>query len=295
MRSTFSRAALGALLVISLSGAAAPAAQSAPPEPPAAYAGLTDGTDWSCRPSAAHPNPVVMLHGLTGTSESNWAYLAPELVASGYCVFTVTYGQLTPGATVGGMGPIAESAQQVADFVGRVRAVTGAARVDIVGHSQGGFIGLYLPKVLGMADRIGRVVALGPPTHGTTVSGLTDFADAFGIRPLVDFLLRAGGCDACADALPGSPTVTALTTGPIAQPGVAYTIVATRYDTVVTPPDTSFVREAGVQNLYVQDVCPYDPVGHTGMAIDLSVLNIVRNALDPAHAGPVFCWFGPPD
>ena len=292
MRTRLSRAALGALvMVVSLVGVAAPAG-SVPAQ--VAPALLEDGTDWSCRPSASHPNPVVMLHGLTGTSESNWAYLAPELVRSGYCVFTTTYGQTVPGAPLGGMGPIAESAQEVADFVARVRAVTGAAEVDVVGHSEGGFIGLYLAKVLGLADRIGRVVALGPPTHGTTVSGITEFADAYGVRPLLDLVLQIAGCAACVDAFPGSPTVRALTTGPIAQPGVEYTIVATRHDGVVTPPSTAFVPEPGVRNVYVQDVCPYDPVGHIGLALDPSVLNIVRNALASTPGAPVSCWFGPP-
>lgn len=295
MRTRFSRAALGALLVVvSVVGAAAPAG-SVPAPARADGPILEDGTDWGCRPSAAHPNPVVMLHGLTGTSSSNWAYLAPGLVESGYCVFTTTYGQTVPAAPVGGMRPIAESARQVADFVALVRWVTGAAEVDIVGHSQGGFIALYLAKVLGLAGSIGRVVALGPPTHGTTVSGLTDFADAYGVRPFLDFVLRAAGCDACADALPGTPTVRALSIWPIAQPGVEYTIVATRNDAVVTPTATAFVPEWGVRNLYVQDVCPFDPVGHTGMAIDPSVLSIVRNALASTPSAPVSCWFGPPD
>lgn len=291
MRSTFLRAALAALLATALFTTTSGGVDAAPA---VAASDPVDGTDWSCRPSRAHPNPVVMLHGLTGTSEANWTYLAPELVANGYCVFTLTYGRVAPDIDLGGMGPIAESAEEVADFIGRVRNATGADRVDIVGHSEGGFIGLYVPKVLGLSGAVGRVVALAPPTHGTTVSGLTVFADFFGIRPLLDYVLRVFGCDACSDALPGSPTVAALTTGPIAQPGVDYTIVATRYDVIVTPTATAFVPEPGVDNLYVQDVCPYDPVGHVGLALDPSVLGIVLDALDPAHAGPVACGFGPP-
>jgi triacylglycerol esterase/lipase EstA (alpha/beta hydrolase family) len=291
VRSTFLRAALAALLVTALFTTTSGGAGASPG---VASSDPVDGTDWSCRPSRAHPNPVVMLHGLTGTSESNWTYLAPELVANGYCVFTLTYGRVSPDIDLGGMGPIAESAEEVADFIGRVRAATGADRVDIVGHSEGGFIGLYVPKVLGLSGDVGRVVALAPPTHGTTVSGLTDFADFFGIRPLLDYVLRVFGCDACADALPGSPTVAALTAGPIAQPAVDYTIIATHYDGIVTPTATAFVPEAGVDNLYVQDVCPADRVGHIGLALDPSVLGIILNALDPAHAEPVACWFGPP-
>lgn len=303
MRSTLFRAALAALLALVLSattvgGAGATSRASSASAASTGSSGSSvaaeDGTDWRCRPSAAHPNPVVVLHGLSGTSESTWTYLSPQLVNAGYCVFTLTYGRVSPDIELGGLAPIANSAREVAAFVGRVRSATGAARVDIVGHSEGGFLGLYIPKVLGLSGQIGRVVALAPPTHGTTVSGLTQFADLFGVRPLVDELLRRFGCAACADVLPGSRVVTTLNTGPVAQRGVAYTIVATRLDVVVTPPATAFVAEPGVRNVFVQDVCPRDPVGHTGLALDRSVLGIVLNALDPAHPRPVDCAVGLP-
>lgn len=294
MRSTLFRAALAALLALVPLAATAGGASGAPGAPSGRSALVADGTDWRCRPPAAHPNPVIVLHGLAGTAESGWAYLGPQLKAAGYCVFTLTYGRVSPDVEIGGLAPIARSAGEVATFVGRVRSATGAARVDIVGHSEGGFLGLYVPKVLGLGGQVGRVVALAPPTHGTTVSGLTQFADLFGIRPLVDELLRVFGCDACRDVLPGGRAVVALNDGPVAQPGVAYTIVATRFDVVVTPASTAFVRESGVRNVYVQDVCPNDPVGHTGMALDRSVLGIVLNALDPAHPRPVACAVGLP-
>ncbi|HEY8523778.1 MAG TPA: alpha/beta fold hydrolase [Acidimicrobiales bacterium] len=289
------RAALAALLApvpLVATAGGADAAPRAPAAPVTASSG--DGTDWRCRPPAAHPNPVVLLHGLTGTGEGSWTYLGPRLRDAGYCVFTPTYGRITPDVEIGGLAPIAQSAQEVAAFVDQVRAATGAARVDIVGHSEGGFLGLYLPKVLGLSGQVERVVALAPPTHGTTVSGLVTFADVLGIRPLVDELLRTFGCAACADTLPGAPPVAALTAGPIARPGVAYTIVATRADLVVTPSGSAFVREPGVRNVHVQDVCPFDPVGHVGLALDRSVLGIVLNALDPAHARPVHCGVGIP-
>src|SRR6266540_6891961 len=110
VRSTFFRAALAALLAMALIATTSGGASAAPK---VLAADPVDGTDWSCRPSAAHPDPVVMLHGLTGTSEGNWTYLAPQLVANGYCVFTLTYGRVSPDIDLGGMGPIAQSAQEV--------------------------------------------------------------------------------------------------------------------------------------------------------------------------------------
>jgi pimeloyl-ACP methyl ester carboxylesterase len=279
VRSTVLRAALGALLVTLLvSGTAC----APPPAPPAA-----------CRATAHHRNPVVMLHGLGGNAESNWFYMAPALRDAGYCVYALTYGQAVPNIAIGGLRPIAESAEQIVDYLDEVRRVTGADKVDIVGHSQGGLHALYITKVLGLSDHVGRVVALAPPTHGTTVSGLIDFATLAGLRDLVDDVLRTYGCFACIDALPGSDLLDELAAGPIAQRGVDYTIVTTRYDVVVTPTASSYVNEPGVHNLGIQDICPNDPVGHVGMAFDPGVLDIVLNALDQARTQQVRCGVGP--
>ncbi|MET9268584.1 alpha/beta fold hydrolase [Kribbella sp. NPDC003557] len=250
--------------------------------------------DWDCKPSAAHPNPLVLLHGLGGNGPGNYSYLGSFLAAKGYCAFTLTYGQATPEIPVGGTVSIAESSKEIAAFVRRVRQATGAAKVDIVGHSEGGFQSIYGPKVLGYAGQVGKVVALAPPTHGTTFGGLVSVGDYLGLGPLVDQVLRQFGCPACDELIVGGAAVAKLTAGPIAQPGVKYTMIASRFDALVTPHETSFIREPGVANLYVQNSCPLDPVGHVGLAFDPTVAQLVANALDPAHAKPVVCAFGPP-
>ncbi len=250
--------------------------------------------DWGCRPSPAHPRPVVLLHGLGGNGPGHFSFLGPHLAGAGYCAFAPTYGQATPLIPVGGTVSITRSAPEIAAFIDRVRATTGAARVDLVGHSEGAFQSLYGPKILGYHAKIGTVVALAPPTHGTTFGGLISFGDVLGLRPLVDLVLATFGCQFCTETVVGGSAVRRLTEGPIAQPGIAYTIIASRYDTLVTPTETSFVREPGVRNFYVQDVCPADPVGHIGMAFDTGIAQMITNALDPATARPVSCGFGPP-
>ena len=250
--------------------------------------------DWTCKPSAAHPDPLVLLHGLGGNGPGNYSYLGPFLAAKGYCAFTLTYGQATPEIPVGGTVSIAQSSAEIEAFVQRVRQTTGAAKVDIVGHSEGGFQSIYGPKVRGYADEVGKVVALAPPTHGTTFGGLVSVGDYLGLRPLVDQVLAEFGCPACDELIVGGTAVDKLTAGPIAQPGVSYTVIASRFDALVTPHETSFIREPGVTNKYVQDVCPADPVGHVGLAFDPTVAQLVANALDPTHAVPVTCAFGPP-
>jgi pimeloyl-ACP methyl ester carboxylesterase len=251
--------------------------------------------DWRCRPSAEHPDPVVMLHGLGANGDANYAgYLGPYVAGQGYCVFAPTYGRVSSAYPVGGLASIEESAPQIEAYIDEVLDVTGASRADLVGHSEGGFQSLYGPKVLGYADRVDTVVAMAPPTHGTDVSGLVALGNLLGLSDPIRQALRAFGCAACDDLTVDGPAVQTLNDGPIAQDGVAYTIIASRTDTVVTPYETAFVDEPGVENVLVQDVCPFDPVGHVGLAFDSGVAQMVTNALDPATAKPVSCGVGFP-
>ncbi|WP_051790972.1 esterase/lipase family protein [Amycolatopsis jejuensis] len=252
--------------------------------------------DPSCRPSAAHPRPVVFLHGLGATSDEDLNFLQEHVAAQGYCTFSRTYGAYPQFPVVGGLRPIADSAREIKQFTSEVLAQTGARQVDLVGHSEGGFQSLYVTKTQGIADRIGSVVAIAPPTHGTTFAGLTKLAYLLGQaeRDAVGQALRTLGCPACDDLITGGSAVQTLTNGPIAQPGVRYTVITSRFDELVTPTETSFVREPGVTNEYVQDTCPFDPVGHVGEAYDLNVWHLVTNALDPAHATKFFCTAGSP-
>src|SRR5437588_5144081 len=43
--------------------------------------------NWSCVPTAAHPNPVVLVHGTFENKYDNWSYISPALASAGYCVF----------------------------------------------------------------------------------------------------------------------------------------------------------------------------------------------------------------
>jgi pimeloyl-ACP methyl ester carboxylesterase len=256
---------------------------------PAAPAPNAGWNDWSCRPSSVHPSPVVLLHGL-GATEEDWSYLAPTLVRSGFCVFTLTYGQASEPALfeTGGTGPMHESAQEIADFADRVRAATGALKVDLVGHSEGGLHALYIPKVLRSAREIGKVITMGTDVHGFGPVQTTELLTVLGLRDLAEAVVEGFDCQGCSDILPGSEFRTTLAEGPVAQPGIGYTLIFTRLDEaalVFAPLGSPFLIEPGVRNMFVQDRCPLDLVGHTMLPFARSVASLVLRALDPKLPG----------
>jgi len=238
----------------------------------------------SCQ-STVDPNPVVLVNGTFNVMSDAFGALAPDLANAGYCVYTFNYGGSTPTDQVQAIGPVVESAQELDTFVAQVKAQTGASKVDLVGYSQGGMLAEYYTKVLGGAPNVHSLVGLGPSTHGTTLDGITSFAAVFpqGNQLVADF------CPACVDQEVGSTVIDTLDSGPIAQPGVNYTIIDTQYETVVTPVGSSFINEPGVTNEYIQTSCPYDFVDHIDLPYDNVVIQLVKNALTPATATAPNC------
>jgi pimeloyl-ACP methyl ester carboxylesterase len=261
----------------------------------AAPAGASGAVNVATCRSAAHPTPVVLLHGLTANKDEDINSLQGWLAQRGYCTFSLTYGAWPIAPFIGGVRPVADSAAQIKAFIVKVLAETGAPKVDIVGHSEGGFQSLYVTKTQGIANRIDKVVAIAPPAHGTTFGGLYALAylDGQTTRQLTDALLRTIQCPACSELGPDGKAVNVLNDGPIAQPGVHYTVITSTTDELVTPTTNAFVREPGVVNEYVQKFCPSDRVGHFGEAYDPNVWHLVANALDPTHAATFSCVLGP--
>ncbi|HEY2278055.1 MAG TPA: alpha/beta fold hydrolase [Streptosporangiaceae bacterium] len=108
--------------------------------------------NWSCQPSAAHPYPVVLVNGTGEDMADGFSALSPLLVDNGYCVFAANFGG-APGNLLQGTGDITQSAAELASFVTQVLAATGASKVDMVGHSQGGMMPRYYLKFLGGAPK----------------------------------------------------------------------------------------------------------------------------------------------
>ncbi|QKX64112.1 uncharacterized protein TRUGW13939_11285 [Talaromyces rugulosus] len=249
--------------------------------------------DYSC--TSTH-NPVVTLHGLGATYYEDINFLGDWLKTQGFCIFRATYGSYPDFPLVGGFLPVNESAVEVADFIANVSSSIPDTKIDIVGHSEGAFLSLYVPKFQpGISDIVQRIVSIAPPTRGTNFANLITLANDLGIDGVVQTVLDLFGCHACNDVTDGGWAIEQLNDGtPIIQQGNSATIIISKYDELVTPTSISPVNEPNVRNEYVQDYCPLDPVGHIGEAYDLNVWNLVKNALEDVTAHNFPCVFGSP-
>jgi triacylglycerol esterase/lipase EstA (alpha/beta hydrolase family) len=285
------------------SAAAAPRARIPLPVPYNAFGGVAQAlaapgspppgaNDWSCKPSSAHPDPVVLVPGTFADMADDFNSISPLLYDHGYCVFALNYGG-SPGSPIQSISEISASAAQLAAFVGRVRAATGTARVDLVGHSQGGLMPQYYLKFLGGAAKVNRFVALAPSSHGTSLDGLVTLAGDFGLLGLTNSLISPA-CEACVEQETGSAFLAHLNARGDTAPGVTYTIIETRYDQVVTPYTAAFMAGRKVTNITVQKQCPLDLTDHIGIAFDPVALTDMLNALDPSRHLPVPCLPVPP-
>ncbi|MFI1919088.1 esterase/lipase family protein [Nocardia sp. NPDC020380] len=246
--------------------------------------------DWSCVPSAAHPEPVVLIHG-TWDNQNAWDVLAPRLKAVGYCVFSLNYGRDTSsvlGAIPGqyATGDIHASAQQIGAFVEQVRSATGAAKVALVGHSQGAEVARQYVRFDDGADKVGHLITLVGPNHGMSLWGL--LANRVPAPNGPEWLAAPFTGVAVLQQLTGSEFLRALNADGDTVPGIAYTAIASRLDDVSTPPEATFLRAgpgATVNNVMVQDLCPADAYLHATLPQSPTVAYIIERALDPDFEG----------
>jgi triacylglycerol esterase/lipase EstA (alpha/beta hydrolase family) len=243
--------------------------------------------DWSCKPGAAHPRPVVLVHGTFADMSNSWQAISPLLKNNGYCVFALNYGDYDGSGAIGvyGVDDIPTSAGELNAFVDKVLAATGAAEVDLVGHSQGGMMPRYYLKNLGGAVEVHTLVGLSPSNHGTTLDGLFILSNFFpGANQFTGAL-----CPACEQQRVDSAFITDLNSGGDTVPGVEYTVIQTRYDQVVTPYTSAFLSGANVHNVLLQSQCILDLGDHLSMPYDHIAAADVLTALDPLHPRGFLC------
>ncbi|MCX6109622.1 MAG: triacylglycerol lipase [Proteobacteria bacterium] len=106
--------------------------------------------------------PVVLQHGFLGFDKIvffDYFYGVPDkLRAEGYKVYT---------PKVAAINSIAVRAQELASQIDQLLQETGAAKVNIIGHSMGGLDARYLVSTLGYGDRVASISSISTPHQGT--------------------------------------------------------------------------------------------------------------------------------
>ncbi|MCX7621514.1 MAG: alpha/beta fold hydrolase [Acidimicrobiales bacterium] len=219
-------------------------------------------------------NPVIIVAGTLSPAIANEP-LAARMRADGWKVWIF---QL-PGL---GLGDIHQTAAALGPVVDSVRAQTGSAKVDLVGHSQGGLVARDYVKSYGGSTKVDKVIGLGAPNYGTAVANLATFLG------LGDCL----GVTACAQMAVGSSYLASLNAGDDSIGSVRYYNIATKLDELVQPYSNAFLNAAdgNIYNAAIQDQCWLRVVGHAGLILDGTAYSGVKYALE-GNAGLRFnCW-----
>jgi triacylglycerol lipase len=205
--------------------------------------------------TAPTTRPVLLVHGLAGI-KSSWSLVAQTLSARGLTVDAIAYP------------PVGTSMERLADqLVAEVQTIlsrTGADKVHLVGHSQGGVVIAQAIAEGGLDGLVDTVITLGSPFGGSPWAGLLPFVE-------IVCALR-----------PGSPPLQRLASTPVPD-GVRWLAVTAALD-IVVPGLRSVPTHAEVETITFGDV------GHLGLLVSRQVISYIAAALS-AHesataAGP---------
>ncbi|AJY39452.1 lipase [Burkholderia humptydooensis] len=126
---------------------------------------------------AATRYPIILVHGLTGTDDyfgvvPYWYGMQSDLQRHGATVFVADLSGFQSDLGPNGRG------EQLLAYVKQVLAVTGAQKVNLIGHSQGGLTSRYVAAVA--PDLVASVTSIATPHRGS---------------PFADFVLGALSLD----------------------------------------------------------------------------------------------------
>ena len=193
--------------------------------------------------------PVLLIHGYLA-NRGSVHLLERRLCEKGHVVMTFRPERMHTG-------DIRDTAGLVARKVESLCTQAPVDKVDIIGHSMGGLVGLDYVKRLGGRHRVRRLILLGTPADGTWSALLG--------------LVTAPLGPASRQLLPGSRFLRELHEAPI-PPGVEVTTVAGDRDLLAPLGSTEI---PGVQRVVV-------PASHAGLLVDEQV----AEALDAILKAP---------
>jgi triacylglycerol lipase len=218
-------------------------------------------------PSAVPRYPVVIVAGTYASgpiADVAYAPLVARLANDGYPVSIFDLPNL-------GLDDIAITARTLRQHVNGVLAGSGAAKVNLVGHSQGGLVARYYVKYLGGDATVESLISLGSPHYGTIEANIAAFLLGFG---------TCLGVISCQQMAIGSDFLNDLNAGPDQIGDVRYTNITTTLDQIVIPHTNGhLVNDRRNLNVTVQTQCPLRLVAHITLATDGAVYTGVRRAL----------------
>jgi triacylglycerol lipase len=200
--------------------------------------------------------PVLIIHGFLGTRGSMYI-LERRLVSDGFVCVSFNLGTFN-------VRDIRRSAFLIHRKIERILAQTPSQKIDIIGHSMGGLIGLYYVKKLGGHTRVRKLIMMGTPLRGTWAA-------------LAGVLTLGLWSTSSWQLLPRSRFLDELQQGPI-PPGVEVSTIAAARDWVVPLPTT---RMSGATAMTV-------PLGHSSLVVSEEVYRRVVNTLRPPHEDQLF-------
>jgi triacylglycerol lipase len=195
--------------------------------------------------------PVLIIHGFLGTRGSMYM-LERRLVEDGFVVVSFNLGTFN-------VRDIRRSAFLIHRKIERILAQTPSQKIDIIGHSMGGLIGLYYIKKLGGHTRVRKLIMMGTPVRGTWTA-------------LAGVMTLGLWSTSSWQLLPRSRFLDELAAGPMPPDVELYTLAAAR-DWVVPLPRT---RAEGPTPITV-------PLGHSSLVVSEDVYRRVSSILRPAR------------
>ncbi|KAF9090932.1 hypothetical protein BGX23_005609 [Mortierella sp. AD031] len=226
----------------------------------------SDQTDWTCKPTKEHPNPIIMLHGIFAPG-----FTTIRTSRQGIPSFYLKYGMIPGFDTIGGVTDIRNAAKELDVFITKVLAASSAQKIDLIGHSAGSVVARWYLKSLyhhlhnntqdnqqdkkdtedtddteGKKDkadedtrlsRVHSVVSIAPVGKGTSMQGMLALSQVLGLYNYLADTVQPY-CEACVQLLEGSDFMQDLygEDGLQAEvPGVRYLNIVTSRDDAVTP------------------------------------------------------------
>lgn len=205
-----------------------------------------------------HDTPVVLVHGY-GHNRSGWFLLDRHLRRAGFTsVHTVNYNPLRHD--------VPAIAERLAERVALIRAITGADKVHIIGHSLGGIVLRWYAQELDGEKCIATAITVASPHEGTVAA----------LPSLVGGPLSR----TARELLPGSWVIRQLARG--SRPSdVRWIAYYTNLDLLIQPARSARLRDSslGATNIFVRDH------GHVSLMFSPVLARSIVQQLEAAEAG----------